>query len=60
MVINVEYTTNNIVSFRPIVRALRYRKIDYAEYRPSSARLTNKPLSLYSVDALIPSQPPTF
>ena len=37
MVIDVEYVTENIVSFRLISCTLRDRKIDYVEPRPASA-----------------------
>ena len=57
MIINVDYTTENIFSFRPIGRTLRDRKLDYSEPRSSNARLTKNPLSLESVDILIPTQP---
>ena len=53
MVIDVESTTDNIFSFRPIGRALRDRKLDYGNPHLSSARLTKNPLSLESVDSLI-------
>ena len=59
MVIDVDSTTDNIVSFCPICRTLTDRKLDYSEPRPSSAHLTKNPLSLESVDALILTQPPT-
>ena len=42
MVIDVDSATYNMISFRPISRALRYRKLDYAEPHPASARLANK------------------
>ena len=57
MIINVDSTTDNIFSFRPIGRTLRDRKLDYSEPRSSNARLTKKPLYLESVDDLIPTQP---
>ena len=57
MVIDVDSTTDNIVSSRPIGRTLRDRKLDYSEPRSSNARLTKNPLSLESVDVLIPTQP---
>ena len=53
MVIDVDSTTDNIFSFRPIGRALRYHKLDYMESCPASARLTKNPLYLESVDTLI-------
>ena len=59
MVIDVESTTDNIFSFRPIGRALRDRKLNYAKPHLSSARLTKNPLSLEIVDYLMPAQPPT-
>ena len=59
MVIDVDSTTDNIFSFQPIGRTLRDRKIDYAEPRPDSARLTKNYLSLDSIDILILTQPTT-
>ena len=43
MVIDVDSTTDNIFSFRPIGRALQDCKLNYAEPRPASARLTKNP-----------------
>ena len=57
MVINRDSTTDNIVSFRPIDRTLRDRKLDYVEPRPDSSRLTK--MSLKIISALIPTQTPT-
>ena len=59
MVINVDSTTDNIVSFRPIGRALRDRKLNYAEPRPASTCLTKNPFSLESIDALTSAKTPT-
>ena len=59
MVIDVDPTTDKIVSFFPIGRTLRDRKLDYVEPCPTSARLTKNPLSLDSIDILIPTQPLT-
>ena len=58
MVINVESTTDNIVSFFPISRTLRDRKLNYTEPRLASSCLTNNPLFLESGNALIPTQLP--
>ena len=49
MVVNVDSTTDNIDSFRPIDFALWDHKIEYVEPRPSSAHLTKNPLYLKSV-----------
>ena len=59
MVFDMGYTTDSIVSFRPIGRTLRDIKIDYTEPRLTSARHTQNPLSLNSFNILIPAQPPT-
>ena len=59
MVIYLESTTDNIVSFRLISRTLRDRKLNYAEPRLYSAHLTKNPLSVDSVDILISTQLPT-
>ena len=59
MVINVESTIDNIVSFRPIGCTLRDFKLNYAETCPASTGLTNNSLSLDRVDILIPTQLPT-
>ena len=53
MVIDMDSTTDNIVSFRPIDRTLRDRKLDYVEPYLASACLTKNPLSLDSVNTLI-------
>ena len=59
MVTGMDSTTDNIVSSRPIGRTLRDRKLDYAEPRPASARLTKNPFSLESADIRTLNQPPT-
>ena len=59
MVTSMDSTTDNIVSSKPIGRTLRDRKLDYAEPRPASARLTKNPFSLEGADILTPNQPPT-
>ena len=59
MVIDVDSTTDNIFSFRLIGRALKYRKLDYAEPRPASARRTKNPFSLANVNTLISNDPQT-
>ena len=58
MVIDVDYTIDNITRFRPIGCTLRDRKLDYAEPRLASARITKNPLSLEIVNVLILTQPP--
>ena len=52
-------TTDNIVIFLPIGRALRDRKIDCAKPCPAIARITKNPLYLESINALTSSKPPT-
>ena len=58
MVIDVDSTTDKIVSFLPISRTLRDRKLNYTEPRLASSCLTNNPLFLESGNALIPTQLP--
>ena len=57
-VINVEYSTDNIVNFRPIDCTLSNRKLDYVKPSPDSARLAKHPLSLMIVNTLVSTQPP--
>ena len=59
MVIDVDSTTDNIVSFRLIGRALRDRKLNYVESCPASACRTKNPFSLENVNTLILNNPQT-
>ena len=59
MVMDVDSTTDNIISFQPIDDTLSNRKLDYAEPRTSSSQLTKNNLFLDRVYILVPTQTPT-